>query len=293
MNLLGLVFSVLLMLSISTYLSFDKQVINSRLRSTYVAHLKSNRNILNSYQSAVYKNIKGKTTQASSHRSSSEEGEDLSAEDSPLFPNRECARLNLWPLVQEGKDSHPFLYERIAHLIREFYGPLSSEKRFEYHMLDLLISQIQEKPLSALEKLPLKNPAMQTIYYRMLKGTKTWDLSTHTGIPPLLDYLKIEPAIDPKVCLYHAHLDMLTLLFNPQMAQKLHKEIHKKDRPQLTKEYVERLCNETRTFKLDEALLTLLEFGYPYHNENKKIFAASEANGVSLRKNLFLKPLKE
>jgi hypothetical protein len=57
MNVLGLVFSILLILSYGFYACWDKHTAASRLRNTYVAYQQVNRKILNSFESSVYENF--------------------------------------------------------------------------------------------------------------------------------------------------------------------------------------------------------------------------------------------
>ena len=299
MNLLGLVFSIILILSFSCYACFDKQLTGHRLRTIYLSHQKTNRKMLNSYQSKVYQDCRGKANRNQNSNSTlkEDEDEDKIEEEVDILPkdlNRECARINLWPLVQEGRESHPTLYELTAKLIRDFYAPIQSDrKRFEYYFLDLLLSSIKESlqdsnPL-ALEKISLPDPEIQKKYYHMLKGTKQWDLASNIGYPPLLDYIKLTPS-GGKICISHAHLDLLSVLFNKEAAQKLFNEIHKKDKPALTVELIETICSEKRLIGLDKNLLALLEFNYPVHQENKKIFVAEDtSSGIFLRKNIYLK----
>ncbi|MDE3047541.1 MAG: hypothetical protein KGI83_04245, partial [Verrucomicrobiota bacterium] len=204
--------------------------------------------------------------------------------------NRECARLNLWPLIQEGRETHPILYETAARLIRTFYDPLNpGKKRFEYHLLNLLLASakqtVQNEGTCALEKVLLPDPDMQKIYYKMLKGTKKWDLRNSLGYPPLTEYVKVDRS-DTKICVFHAHPDLLTVLFNPKLAWKLYDEIHRQDGPVLTQTLVERIASETHTFAIDPELFRYLQLtNYLDHKDHKMTFVA-DVGEVSLRKKL-------
>lgn len=295
MNILGLVFSVLLILSYGFYACWDKQLASSRLRTTYVSHEKVNRKILNSYQSKVYDHLGSQKKTPEPHEEETDE-EEVSQPAQPKSKkpdlNRECARLNLWPLIQEGREAHPTLYELAAKMIRTFYSPLQNQKkRFEYHFLDALLAAakaaLQQRTPFALEKVDLNDADLQRIYYKMLKGTKQWDLSLGLGYPSLLDYVKAERSTE-KICLFHAHPDLITALFNGKIAASLYAEIHQKEGPAVTKELVEKVCSEHHQISVDPELFKLLEFGKPFHEEHKKTFIAEEGE-ISLRKNLYLK----
>lgn len=296
MNLLGLVFSIVLILSYASYACFDKQVSSHRLRSSYQSHQKANRKILNSYQSKVYQNLRSgaKPAKKVSQLDGDEDADEMMEQEviKPQDVNRECARLNLWHLVQNGREENEELYQLTAKLLSAFYTPLfPDKKRYEYKFLDALLKTLKtamESDNYALEKLKLPNPEMQIAYYHMLRGTKK-SMRKDGGYPSLLEYIKVESTKD-KICVHHAHLDLLTVLLGPKAAKSLYEEIHKQERPMLTKELMERICRETHTHGIDEALFTLLEFGYKRHQEQKKVFVAEDREtGVSLKKNLYLK----
>lgn len=296
MNILGLVFSILLILSYGYYALWDKHVAGIKLRNTYTSHQQANREIVNQYESAFYNGLRGAKSAPSSEKPGKKKTEkepktENETEKTVEF-NKECARLNLWPLIQEGREDHLLLYELAAKLIRTFYGPLNTgEKRFEYEFLNVLLvsakKAVQEKEFFSLEKISLLDPKFQKVYYKMLKGTKKWDLREEVGYPPLLDYVKAEP-LEGKICLFHAHPDMITVIFNSKFAKKFYDEIHKKDGSPLTEELIKRLASENRIISLDPDLFKLLQLnGYFGHEEKKTTFVADEG-GVLLRKKLSL-----
>ena len=59
----------------------------------------------------------------------------------------------------------------------------------------------------------------------------------------------------------------------------LYETIHKKDKPALTRELIEQICNQSHLRSLDPDFLNLLELDYPNHKENKKIFAVEDEGG--------------
>lgn len=287
MNILGLVFSLMLIFSYGFYACWDKQSAAARLQSTYVHYQKANRAILNLFYSEVYSNLEGKPIKGP--KSHTQAKKKQSSKPAPKKFNQECAKINLWPLIQEGREAHPLLYEKAAHMIAVFYGSFSPDKRFANSFLDALLASakigLENKDSFALEKLVVED--YQHFYYKMLKGTKNWDLRLEKGYPSLLDYMKVEPS-NSKLCLFHADVSLLTVLFNPQVADRLYAEMHKKGGPVPTMELVQRICNELRLLSLDSDLFALLEFGRPRHDGQKKLFIAEEKD-VSLRRNLYVK----
>lgn len=296
MNVMGLVFSILLIISYGFYACWDKHMASSRLRNTYAAHQQVSRKILNSYESKVYAGLGGKGRAVRKERPIKEEvesDEPETEEQKTPEPNRICSRINLWPLINEGRSAHPSLYDVAVKLLETFYSSLSpNKKHFETQFLDLLLASAkeslqQEGPFS-LEKVSFSDPEFQRIYYKMLKGTKQWDLRNGIGYPPLLEYVQAEPSTD-KICLLHAHPDLLTILFNEKIAWRLHSEIHRKGGPPPTAQLIERISVESHQISIDPDLLALLDLTRSDHKGKKKTFIAEDRQGdVLIRKNINL-----
>ncbi|HSX27120.1 MAG TPA: hypothetical protein VLE89_08975 [Chlamydiales bacterium] len=288
MNVLGLIFSLLLILSYAFFACWEKQIGAHRLQRTYLGHQKVNRKILNHYESELYNKLGGK--RKSSVSTLSNKKKTPQKKEGPKL-NQECARLNLWPLIQEGREAHPLLYELTAKLLATFYKPLFEKKtRFEYYFLDqlLLLAKLQKESPFVLEKISFPD-SLQPLYYKMLKGTKEWDLMAGVGYPSLLDYIKVDP-VNEKLCLFHAHPDMLTVLFGSKAALKLHAEIHKKPHPPVTQEWIEHLCSEAHLVSLDPDLYALLKFGHLNHKLTKLTFIEKDPRThISLRKKVDFK----
>lgn len=284
MNLLGLVFAIITILTFGLFTCLDKQVSNNQIKSAYLNHKLAHRDILNAYQSEIYHHCRGKATEEKTKEPKAE----TPKKKKPIRPNRDCAKINLWPIINEGREEHPQLYNLAKKLIFTFYKPLfPNNKKFDVQFLENLLHAIKsgstDEELS-LEKIDLKDPLMKKIFYRMLKGTKTWDLAQGIGYPPLADYLCIEKG-EGQICLFHAHLDMLTVLFNAKAAKILYEDMHKPKGPAITKELVLKACSEGFLLNTDPDLLALLIFGRPKHLEKKKAFIA-EKDGVRFRQNL-------
>ncbi len=287
MNFTTFVFSLLIILSFGTFAAIEKQTSNRRIRSTYLGHLQASRKILSQCETEIYRSFHSIPKQEKEPPQSHPK----SPSSAPEIPkiNPACARLNLWPLIQEGREAHPLLYETAAKLFKTFYGATLFEKkaRAEYRFLDHFLQKAKENP-EALEKLVL-NPAYQSIYYRMLKGTKQWNLETGVGYPSLLDALTIEET-PSKICLSHAHPDQMAVFFGPKVAAKLFAAVHQKEAPPLTKELIEKICSENHITALDPALFDLFELGRPRHPKRSKttLIAEDSETHISLRKNVYL-----
>lgn len=291
MNLLGLVFSLLLIISYVFFACWEKQNGSARLRNTYISHQKVQRKILRHYESELYSHLRQKSIPTSVKDSTTQKKRPPSAlPKNPL--NQECARLNLWPLIQKGREEHQLLYETAARMLRIFYAPLFERKsRFEYFFLDQLLKSaktaLQKESLFQMEKIAFQDPQLQLIYYKMLKGTKKWDLPQRIGYPSLLDYIQFDSA-EEKICLFHAHPDLLAVFFGFPVAGKLYSELHKENPPPITAEFIETLCSEAHITALDPEIFSLLALGRPAHKKNSKITLIEEDphTHLSLRKSL-------
>jgi hypothetical protein len=283
-NILGLVFSLLLILSYTFYSISDKQTTATRVRNVYIGSQKANRALLNKYQSLQYNALNTRAT----HKEEPTAAQEKAAKPKPPELNRECAKFNLWPLIQEGQKTHPQLYELTAKMLRTLYGHnlFKKEKRAEYAFLDALIAAGKNE--GRIEKIAMPTPELQRLYYKMLKGTKTYSLAG-SGIAPLTDFLKIETA-NTKICLCHAHPDLIAAVFSMEVANKLYSELHQKNPPPLSKEMIENVCLMSHYSLSDLMIFELLELGRPHHQELKKtLLAEDQKSHISLRKNIYLK----
>ena len=122
----------------------------------------------------------------------------------------------------------------------------------------------------------------------MLKGTKEWNVEKGIGYPSLLDYLKMEKE-EKKICLFHAHPDLIAVLFNFKAADKIFAKIQ--EEKTLSKETLERLCSEAHLIGLDPALFEMIHMSSPTHDPPlKKTFVAEDkASQVFLKKSLYMR----
>ena len=286
MNLLGLVFALLLILSYGFFSAWEKHTGLYRLQSTYLGHEKASRTLFNRYQSEIYRRLRSEK-KPSPPKSQNKKR----SPDKKRHLNPDCAKFSLEPLLNEGRESHPFLYEIIAKMLRLFYLKplLENRPRSEYRLLDQILASAkiaQQKGAFALEKLELKDS--QLVYYKMLNGTKEWNVEKGIGYPSLLDYLKMEKE-EKKICLFHAHPDLIAVLFNFKAADKIFAKIQ--EEKTLSKETLERLCSEAHLIGLDPALFEMIHMSSPTHDPPlKKTFVAEDkASQVFLKKSLYMR----
>ena len=292
MNILALVFSILMILSFGFYTAMEKDHLLRRIDKTFLGQSHAARKLLYKYENESFNAIsltkkvkKDTTTEKPKQKSAAKKPPKKAPEINP-----ECARLNLWPLVEEGREEHQLLYEQLASLLRLFYKEhlfthFSDKTGLEHYFLSTWIKSIKaldsEQP-PVLEKIALTDPSLQMLYYKMLKGAKG-------RYPSLLDLVKISPITKEKICLHHANLDLLTLFFG-DAAQAVYNELHG-DHIIVTEEMIEEACRKGRYTTLDKELFTLLELSRSSHKKSleKTLVGEDASTHISLRKKVYLR----
>ncbi len=282
MNFIAFVFSLLLIFSFGTLVVLEKQSSNQRLRSSYLGHIGANRKLLSQQVSDTYRSLRGKTTV------SIDKTPNIEKESEPKIPdiNPECARLNLWPLIQEGKQNHPYLYQKALHMLDFFYKEQIQPVKTDV-FLNAFLKKAKlaiQKQTFSLEKLSL-DPSFQIIYYKMLKGTKILD---ENGYPSFLDVFKVDET-PSRICIHHAHPLQLNALFGNKVGPLLYQEIHQ-NQSYPTIDLVEKVYAQAHVIPLDPEQYQWFEFGKSTHaNKGKTTFIAKDLDtNVTLRKTVYL-----
>lgn len=295
MNLLGLIFGILIICACTFSLSMHKFLLSRPVEISCQNHLKAARKILNSYESEYYKSLREGVKKEESKRPAPQvSAKQTEKKEKPLPLNRDCSRLNLWLLIEKGKDENPVLYETAAKILRSLYQkPLfENEIRFEYALLDAILSaaKTEDNNPPPLEKLLLQDKnvkrlyPLQAIYYRMLKGTKQ---GAGKGYPCLTDYFSIESKSSSTLCLRHASIEMLSALFNPKAGILLYQEIKKNKHP-LGKERILEICTQSGLTTLQDDFLRLIDLKTQRHRLSGKKILVEQEGEVTLRKQIFL-----
>jgi hypothetical protein len=279
MNVLAFLFSLLLICACSFSLSMRTQQLSELIDRTYQAHHRVSQSILNSYESLCYKQIPKKRSEPSSKKQNHRSHQKRTH-------NRECARLNLWPLVREGKERHPVLYQTAAQLLRNLYGEalFSDQGQYEVVLLNALMTAAQMELTKhpdllflSIEKLRL--PQCSLLYYQMLKGTKR--VSGESGYPSLLEFLSLDKRAS-RICIHHASEPLLTACFGSCIAHQLMEQ----EEPLQRDEFRELCARKGRRFS--EEFFDLFDLHKSSHRttDSQKIVVHDE-NEVLLRKKLF------
>ena len=295
MNVLSMVMGFLLIFACTFTLSLRKAALTKSVESTYQAHVIASRKILSSYESLCYDRMRGEQKKSAPNENTVNEDENTESEEKKsVFINSECARLNLWPLLQDGKEKQLLLYETTAQLLRCFYAQnlLKEQPRLEYQILDAIIDSgkaaLKDPNLAhlSLEKLAIKGNVkqlypLQTVYYRMLRGTKK-----QSGYPSLVDYFVIENK-ETHICLHHASYPMLCALFGEKIAPFLQHEIHESKVP-LLPERIREICSQNGRIGLSDEFLNMLDLNSSRHHLSGQKTLIEEDADVCLKQRVYL-----
>lgn len=286
MNILAFVISLLMILSYSFFITFEKQNGAHRIRSSFLGHSRANRKILESYENALFDTLKKKPLPkpAQTTSTASKNPKKETKKKAPL--NHDCARFNLTVLMESEIEDHRLLFDLVAKLFSDFYGEelFQGKPKSEYKFLHSLIKIGKKIPDLPLEKYDFKDPELREIYYQMVKGSKT-------RYPSLLDYITLDPNKEAKICLFHAHPRLIAILFGEKAAGKIYQEMHKPDALPITQEVIERLCSEVHTPIYQPEIFNLLELGKPTHGSGpkKKLIGADLETAITLKKEAYVK----
>jgi hypothetical protein len=289
MNILPFVLAVLLILSYGATASFQSRIASRRNQKAHVGLRKAELSFLRQSEKEHYNGLPGIPVKAVKEKGISAPAKDREPKaNEPKF-NPICARLNLFPLIDAGRNEHPNLYETSAKLLRTFY---LTEKGLEYKILDAIVAAgkraLREEVILPIETLDLNDPELQSIYYTMLKGTKKYTLGKK-GSPPLLDYIKIERKESP-VCLFDAHPTMLAVFFGSKAALQLHEKLHDGQKQKVDLDELIELTNDPQLALIDPGVWKLLNLNKPTHGTGSRLTLVSEdlETGISLRKDIQL-----
>jgi len=289
MNILPFVFSILLVLSFSAAALFQKHFSSRRSHTAFLGLRQAELSILRQSEEKQFQELPGIPIELPKKTKPSNPTQKSDPAPWPVV-NPVCSRLNLYPLIIDGRTLHPALYDLAANTLRLFYhDQFGSEKRMEYRLLDALLAGAKKElpHMGAdlpLETIPLSSPSLQLLYYKLLKGTKHSNLFSAQGYPSLIDFFKIEQAVG-KICLFHAHPHMLTSFFglksSPHLYQLLHQE---KFKAGIELEALLLLANDPHLAFTQAPTWDLLDLTHTRHNKlPETLVAEDEPTGILLR----------
>lgn len=283
MNFLSFIISLLLIFSFSLFVSVEKSASGRKAKQSFLGHMAINRKVEAKSVTERFKKIPGKVTELSDKEKNTSSS--VKPKKEPNF-GASCCKLNLFFLIEEGKEKHLELYNLTLNLLEKFYGgsllyTKNLSKEFLDHFLKSAKLSLQNKNRD-LEKIDLKNEH-QMLYYRMLKGSKN-----QTDLPSFLDVFCLEEK-ERKICLFHAHPMLLEALFTDKVSDPLYEKIHEDPAPILTEELIESICMDHHTFLPKQSpLFQFLQMGKVHHEKETKLSLSIEDKDtkLTLKKNI-------
>ena len=294
MNILAFVLALLMIFSIISTSMLKNHKDSVILKKSIKGFYNANNLSQNSFENFIYKGMKAKKNTS---KTKTPKINTSTQNKTPKQKNKkenkiyDCARINILPLLENGRKSEKKLYEIVLKLVKNTYFKNSKEKNISSIFLNNLIkssqnrvkekikasqSRISQTKELVLEKIIFKNENFQRIWYQMLKGSKFYDLKKNIGYPSILEFISLSS--QNKICLHKAKKELLLALFNEKTTEKiiLLREKDKKNLKSL-------IAKE----KLNLKNWDLIDFSHKNHSKCAElIICTDEESQISVKKNL-------
>lgn len=285
MNILPVVFSILLLLSLGSFFCLEKFSSSKKLYQVQITQEKLHRKIFNQWTQNTFKHLKAKNKPIKTLASTKKTVEKKTKKQTKINP--ECSKLNLWPLISTSILEQPHLYKISLQMIHNLYGSLIFENiGQEKHFFDALIKaahkQSKNGPIS-LEKIQI-SPEFSTLYYDLLKANNK---KTQKNIPSILDIFTIDTNPN-KICMKHANILIFQGLFSSK-GETIYDLFHAKEKKEVSlQEFLDILSKQHLSF-IEPELLDFLDFEGSFHPTLKKktLESKDQKTFLTLRKNVY------
>jgi hypothetical protein len=229
MNILPLVFGFLLLFTFLSSTLIKHAFFFSSEKQSVESYLSSKLALKNKWER--YKYDKFKTAGAEKEEKSKKERMVNNQAKYHSHRTRESlpplAKWNLAALVL-NESPIPFLHQSAAALLKDLYGHtefwiegesknplLAEELLFSFRMKD------DKKEMESLSDLFPLDPLLQPIFYKLLKGSNSYNLKKKEGYPPLEDFFSFEPKNKKTLCLCYASYPALKAFLGEDLAQEI------------------------------------------------------------------------
>jgi hypothetical protein len=259
MNILGFISAILIIFSIITAHMLKQHVDTSEINRSITGHYLAEATVKNGLEESLFEAQKEKKrdpTKPGGSGGGGKEGEEKNEESESEDEKSakiiyDCTLLNLYPLIVDGKIKEKPSYELLSSLIKILYYQEIKDDKMVNRLIDALITSCkktrEEKQEICLLKIDLKDKELQSLWYKMLKGTKYYNFEKKIGFPSILEYVTFIPTkTKNKICLKTSSLEMLIALFDKKIAYKIwEKRDEKKKRIIITKTEFEKIINDS------------------------------------------------
>lgn len=285
MNVLPLVISFLLIFGIMASQFFHRYSAIAIEKRSIEGYLKAQRLMWNKHQKAAFRKQKGEKGTPVENKGKNENDKKEKKEDINYFRDKRCShesgKFNLYRLLHDPDSViAKNLYEPAASLIKHLYQKTSFWREgqdLEYQILDGLI---QKKEISFYDAF-IEKPELAQVFYKMLKGTNTYEAETSNGIPPFFDFFRDDSSKD-KIDFCHAPKALVKVIFEDELWKKIEQAERKENKP-LPKKDLYPLLEAFPEKKSQLETLDLFSFG----NDRKRgevDIAIDDATGITIKR---------
>jgi hypothetical protein len=281
MQILGLVAALLIIFAFSNKQLFEKHKSFAKINKSYSSHMIASRDLQNKSEKKYFDLQKEEKAKKETKPSSIEQAK----KEKKIVASKNCDncynQINLYPLIEEGKENHPQLYLLASNLIKILYGNSlfykeANIKNLNQKILNSIITSSQ-KILKAdasseifLEKLFFADSSLQGYFYKMLKGS-------NRSYPAFLENFVVDNSGKKaiKICLFHAKKDLLTSIFNEKMALMIIEKRKDKTEP-FTQAELEIISKRSKFLVKDSNIWELISLNHKSQKPNQILLTGQD-----------------
>ena len=215
MNFLPFVFTFLLLLTLLTSFLFSSLMGTVRENKVICTHHKAYLALLSEQNKYLFNSKKEKTPGTGGNPQEEQEHSPDENDAEPRSENLglEKSKLNIYQMIH-GTD--PLAHKTLEQITMRLMDSLYGEYEFYKNVKDAahyIVKQMVKDKIESLEEVQLKNPKLDDIYYKMLKGT-------NTSYPALNEYVTIDKS-NATIFFRYASKTVLRAAFGESCAKKV------------------------------------------------------------------------
>lgn len=241
MNILPFIFALLIVMTLGISFLFEGAAFSASAERSFTGLFTSCRNITNdadkrAYKKAVSQHLSNESRSPSLKTPANKKGSEIriyeSRRDKKNVIDLELSKLNFALLLEEGDEvAKKDVYYAFSNLIRILYGksPFYTENRDEHlhqKIVDMLIELAKEKREASTltELLPERNHPLFPVMFKLIQGTRNYDLASGRGYPPLAHFARFDRVENKKpLYFYHASRPVIRAYFGEEIAELIAK----------------------------------------------------------------------
>ncbi len=215
MNLLPFVTLILIILGLFSLSQFQGIVAQKKENQIYLAYFKGLRETRNKKEKDAYKQ-----TRAGKNKNQQNEPSKNIKKQKTYFREKrvgwEMGKLNLSTLTKEPH-KYSTLETVASEYVKQLYGHaefFQRRKDFSKELIQALIEAYKkEDSMTPFHEIIFKDPELQEIFYKMVRGTHTYDLEKNVGYPPFGEMFTFKQSDRPPMNYHYANQSFLSVYF--------------------------------------------------------------------------------